>query len=128
MKSLTQYLLEKLKVNSKSKISKNKNSEYLEPDEFEEDFTEGEDYNGNKVTIIGKPFKNQKDPIEKQAANLVAKKLKENHMSLFVCSFNDACDMIDNPEEIDYWCYAMNNENEIACFVYGPDGVVAKRK
>ena len=127
MKSLTQYLLEKLKVNSNSKISKNRNSEYLEPDEFEQDFTEGEDYNGEKVIVIGKPFKDENDPDGKQAANLVAKKMKENRMILFVCSLNDAKDMMDNPEEVDYWCYAMN-DNEIACFVYGPDGVVVKRK
>lgn len=67
MKTLNYFIQEKLKVNSKSKIS----SEVLRPEEIKGPETPGKDSNDEDITIIGKPFKTVKDTNYKESIELI---------------------------------------------------------
>ena len=112
MKDIDYFIQEKLKVNSKSKINK---SEPLEPEEVEGPETPGKDYFDEDVVIIGWPFKKKNDDNYK--------KTKEYIRTHGYRIFNDLED-IEDKEMFDWFCYATHeDEKELNCYVYGPEGV-----
>ena len=119
MKTLDNFIQEKLKINSKSKINKN---EPLEADEIEGPETPGKDYFNEDVVIIGWPFKDKNDPNYK--------KTKEYIKKWGYSVYNDLED-IEDKDMWDYFCYAQPpndgfeiSDSEINCYVYGPEGVI----
>ena len=118
MKDINNFIQEKLKVSSKSKVNR---SEPLEPEEVEGPETPGKDYFDEDVVIIGWPFKKKNDDNYK--------KTKEYIRTHGYRIFNDLED-IDDKEMFDWFCYAyvtgVSNEaiwqQEVNCYVYGPEG------
>lgn len=111
MRSIIDLINEKLKVSSKSKINKN---EPLEPDEIEGPETPGKDYFDDDVIIIGWPFKDKNDKNYKRTKEYISKKRYS--------VYNDLED-IEDSDMWDWFCYATHeNEQELNCYVYGPEG------
>ena len=115
MKDLNNFIIEKLKVNSKSKINKN---EPLEADEIEGPETPGKDYFDDDVVIIGWPFKNKNDQNYKKTKEYIR---KEGYSV-----YNDL-EEIEDQDMWDYFCYAshIGDKSKVNCYVYGPEGAQA---
>lgn len=112
MKDINNFIQEKLKVSSKSKVNKN---EPLEPEEVEGPETPGKDYYDEDVVIIGWPFKKKNDDDYK--------KTKEYIRTHGYRIFNDLED-IEDRDMWDWFCYVQhpNDGSEVNCYVYGPEG------
>lgn len=112
MKDLNNFILEKLKVNSKSNVHKFKE---LEPEEIEGPETPGKDYFDDDVVIIGWPFKDKNDKNYKRTKEYIR---KEGYSV-----YNDL-EEIEDQDMFDWFCYAKHPDNgsEINCYVYGPEG------
>lgn len=113
MKNLNKFILEKLKINSKSKIN---NIEILDPKDFDNSFEHnGFDYNGDSILIIGKPFKDKNDKNYKESKEFI----KENGLMIY----NDLEDILLDAPNSEYYIYACPGDDmEVDCYVYGTDG------
>ena len=117
MKIIKEYILEALKINSKSKVH---GSGLLDPEDFKDMETPGYNWDGEEMILIGKPFKNKNT---KEYAET-----KEYIKTSGYKVYNDLED-IDNKENFDYFIYARyDTDNEINCFVYGFEGAYVEDK
>lgn len=124
MRSIIDLINEKLNISSKSNVHKFKE---LEPEEIEGPETPGKDYFDDDVVIIGWPFKDKHDKNYKRTKDYI-----RSH-GFSIC--NDL-EMIEDAEFFDYFCYVLhtdpeefftsanaNDNNELNCYIYGPEGV-----
>lgn len=117
MIQLNNYITEKLKINSKSKVNVN-NIEILDPKDFDNSFEHiGYDYNGNEIVILGKPFKDKNDKNYKESKNLIKRDGYEIHYDLE--------DMLSDAPKSEYYIYACPDDMEVYCYVYGELGAYA---
>lgn len=108
------------KINKTTKFNSIEDK-YLEPEEIKGPETEGEDYNGDTVTIIGWPFNKKGDENYRKTW----KYIKQEHYSVW----NDL-DCIDDIDSFEWFVYACSEQssNTVDCWVYGPEGVQALRE
>lgn len=118
MKNINTFILEKLKINSKTKIIHN--NKILSPKDFDSLENIGIDYNGEEILVIGKPFKDYNDKNWEISMDYIHKKGYE-----IINGFDD----IDNKKDFDYFVYACPTDNmEVCCYVYDESGVLVYEK
>lgn len=116
MKILQKYIIEKLSI-----------SNYLKPEEFTEFETLGQDKYGDKVIIIGIPFKNKKDPNWKKTSSYIHEHRFDIETDIEF--HEDDKDFKDH----EYWCYAIYKEyydhsSTLHCYSYDKEGIFVKKK
>jgi len=113
MKTLNKYIIEGLKIDSKTKVN---NPNLIDIKKIKGPETPGKDYFGEEITIIGWPFKDKQD--------INYKKTKEYIRKNGYMIYNDL-EEIEYPEYYDYFVYAgYEGYSEVNCYTYGEDGVV----
>lgn len=113
MKGINNFIYEKLKINKNTKISKR---DYIEPEDIEDMETPGKDYFGDDVVIVGKPFTTK--PKDQNYLETLRYIRKSKYLV-----YNDLED-IEGIENYKWFVYACHKgDNELNCYVYGPDGV-----
>lgn len=117
MKSLNKLINEKLKLSKNNKFEG-----ILEPEDIEGPETEGEDYNGDKVMIIGWPFNKKGDENYRRTW----KYIKQKHY--WVWNDIDSIDYIENENQWFVYACSEQSPTTVDCWVYGPEGVQALRE
>ena len=121
MINLSKYISEGIKLSSKSNVIEK--VKILDPNDFMYEEYFGYNYNGDKVIVVGKPFKH------KNTLNYVESKkyIKTNGYMI-----NNDLEDIDKEtrENAEWFIYATPNVQEITldCYVYGLEGVYVKEK
>lgn len=117
MKNINIFILEKLKINSNTKIN---NTNIISPENFDDTCEHiGIDYNGEEVLVLGKPFKDRNDKNWEITMDYI-----HNNEYLIIHGF----DSIDNKEDYEYYVYVSNDEMEVSCYPYDKNGVLVYEK
>ena len=95
---------------------------YLEPQEIKGPVTSGS-YNGEPVTIIGKPFTNENDEQYAIAKEL----LKKLGLGSLAMTLKDCyLELGEEAEDIEYWVIAVL-DGEASVYAYESGGVLAEK-